>query len=134
MPKIPAPRKPAAPRRRASAGVPAAPSNRRREWRLSLPLSMVVRGKAAKTGAFEERTRLENISSTGAFFRLASPVALGDRVRMLIDLPAKLTDGRPLRLSLGGVAVRLERPGNGGKSGVAVNFSKSFKFLEAPRA
>ena len=51
--------------------------NRRREWRFDLPLEAFVEGSRADGNRFKEETRLENISSGGAFFTLDSGVVVG---------------------------------------------------------
>jgi len=55
---------------------------------------------------------------------------VGSRLNLVIDLPKEATEGRKLRLQLGGIAVRLEKPDKGSKrQGVAVRFSKKFRFV-----
>jgi hypothetical protein len=48
----------------------------------------------------------------------------------MIELPKNLTGGKKVRLNLGGITVRLEEPDKKGKrQGVAIRFSKDFKFV-----
>jgi len=118
----------------SSAEEPAA-ANRRREWRLDLPLPTVIEGKLPHGEKFQEQTQLENISSGGAYFTLESGVVVGSKLNIIIDLPDRLTEGRPVKLQLGGVTVRLEEIGRKGKKqGVAVRFHKDFKFVTEPKA
>lgn len=104
--------------------------NRRREWRFDLPLNTLVEGKLPDGKPFKEQTLLENISSGGAFFCLDSGVCVGSTLNLYIDLPEKLADGKPMRLRIGGVTVRLIKPPSKAKrQGVAVRFKDEFKVV-----
>ncbi|MBM3305236.1 MAG: PilZ domain-containing protein [Candidatus Aminicenantes bacterium] len=118
----------------AKKKTPALPEdleiNRRREWRFDLPLNTLVEGKLPDGKAFKEQTLLENISSGGAFFCLDSGVTVGSTLNLYIDLPEKLADGKPMRLRIGGVTVRLIKPPSKAKrQGVAVRFKDEFKVV-----
>jgi hypothetical protein len=120
------------PRVRKSPGklAPRVDVNRRREWRFKLPLNAMVEGRLPRGRRFKETAKLKNISSGGAYFCLDSGLVVGSKLNLVIDLPEEATEGRRLRLQLGGIAVRLEKPDNRGKKqGVAVRFSKKFRFL-----
>jgi len=111
--------------------IPSIQANRRREWRLELPLKTIIEGQLPHGEKFTETTTLKNISSTGAYFCLDSGVIVGSRLNLMIDLPESLTGGRKVKLILGGITVRLEEPDKKGKrQGVAIRFSKDFKFVE----
>lgn len=104
--------------------------NRRREWRLDLPLSAEIEGKLPYGKKFREATKLENISSGGAYFCMDSGVVVGSKLGLIIELPRKLTDGKKMRMRLGGITVRLEKPDKKTKKqGVAVRFHKDFKVI-----
>lgn len=106
--------------------------NRRREWRLDLPLKTTIEGKLPDGKKFQEKTVIENISSTGAYFTLDSGLMIGSKLNLLIDLPEKLGEGSKLKLRIGGVTVRLEKLVNKGKlQGVAVKFSDDFEIFPA---
>jgi c-di-GMP-binding flagellar brake protein YcgR len=108
--------------------------NRRREWRFDLPLGTLIEGSLADGNKFKEETRLENISSGGAYFCLDSGVVVGSKLNLMIELPDKLTDGKKMRLMIGGITVRLESPNaRTRKQGVAVRFSDDFKVSPAPK-
>jgi c-di-GMP-binding flagellar brake protein YcgR len=122
--------------KKAKAGVPAkkvvvpVDINRRREWRFEIPLTAVVEGKLPQGGPFKETAKLENISSGGAYFCLDSGVVVGSRVKLAIELPKELTEGRKVKLQVGGMTIRLEKPNTKRKKqGVAVRFSKEFRFV-----
>jgi c-di-GMP-binding flagellar brake protein YcgR len=104
--------------------------NRRREWRLDLPLAAEIEGQLPEGRRFKEETRLENISSTGAYFCLDSGVVVGSKLNLILELPKELTEGRKMRMRLGGITVRLEKPDRKTKKqGVAVRFNKDFRVI-----
>lgn len=104
--------------------------NRRREWRLDLPLAAEIEGKLPEGRNFKEQTRLENISSTGAYFCLDSGVVVGSKLNLVLELPKELTEGRKMKMRLGGITVRLEKPDKKTKKqGVAVRFSRDFRII-----
>ena len=104
--------------------------NRRREWRLDLPLTTQIEGKLPQGKKFKEETVLQNISSGGAYFCLDSGLVVGSKLNLVIELPKELTEGKKMKLSLGGITVRLERPDlKFKKQGVAVRFDKDFRFI-----
>ncbi|MBC7348375.1 MAG: PilZ domain-containing protein [Candidatus Aminicenantes bacterium] len=102
--------------------------NRRREWRFDLPLPAEIKGQLPQGKQFKEKTVVENISSTGAYFTLDSSLVVGSKVSLAIELPPELTEGQKIKLCLEGVTVRLEKKGaKGRKQGVAVRF-KDYRF------
>ncbi len=104
--------------------------NRRREWRLDLPLAAEIEGKLPEGRNFKEQTQLENISSTGAYFCLDSGVVVGSKLNLVLELPKELTEGRKMKMRLGGITVRLEKPDKKTKKqGVAVRFSRDFRII-----
>ncbi len=104
--------------------------DRRREWRFDLPLPAIVEGKLGEGKKFQEKTILENISSTGAYFGLDSGVTVGSKLNLVIEIPDELSPDKKIKLQLGGLAVRLEKPDKKGKKqGVALRFSKKFRFI-----
>jgi c-di-GMP-binding flagellar brake protein YcgR len=119
--------KKAAPKKKAKAIPEDLEINRRREWRFDFPLEAFVEGSLANGNKFKEDTRLENISSGGAYFSLDSGVVVGSKLNLYIELPEKLADGKRLKLRIGGITVRLEKPDKEAKlQGVAVRFSDDF--------
>ena len=104
--------------------------DRRREWRFDLPLPAIVEGKEGEGKQFQEKIILENISSTGAYFCLDAGVTVGSKMNLIIEVPSELSPEKKVKLQLGGLAVRLEKPDKKGKKqGVALRFSKKFKFV-----
>ena len=105
--------------------------DRRTEWRLELPLTATVEGKLPHGKTFKEETTLENISSTGAYFSLNSKITVGSKLNLLIELPSNLTEGKKLKLCLGGKTVRLQKIDKSEKKqGVALHFDEEFKSEE----
>lgn len=99
--------------------------NRRFELRLVLPLSVIIEGTQANGKNFSEKTFIENISSTGAYFRLQALVTVGTKLLLKIELPSSLSEGKKMNLRLPGQIIRLEKTGtNGNKQGVALNFNE----------
>jgi hypothetical protein len=104
--------------------------DRRTEWRLELPLSALVEGDLPQGKKFKEKITLENISSKGAYFCLDSGVTVGSKLHLVIDVPKELTEGKKVKLYLGGLTIRLEEPIKGGKKqGVALRFDEEFSFI-----
>lgn len=102
--------------------------NRRKEWRLELPLSAEVEGQLPQGKSFKEKTTLENISSEGAYFGLDSKITIDSKLSLLIELPSHLSEGKKIQLYLGGHAVRLEKLCKKQKNqGIALKFDKEFK-------
>jgi len=124
MTKKASPKKKAAPRKKAKVIPEDLEINRRREWRFDFPLDTLIEGSLADGAKFKEETHLENISSGGAYFTLDSGVVVGSKLNLYIELPEKLADGKKLRMRIGGITVRLEKPDKKTKrQGVAVRFS-----------
>jgi hypothetical protein len=74
----------------------------------NLPLPTVVEGRDASGRAFQEKTVLFYISHQGASFNLASPVALGSKLKLVIDLPPSLSDDQNLKLIINGRVALVE--------------------------
>jgi c-di-GMP-binding flagellar brake protein YcgR len=124
----------AAPKKKAKAIPKDLEINRRREWRFDLPLDTLIEGSLADGNTFKEETRLENISSGGAYFSLDSGVVVGSKLNLFIELPKKLADGKKMKLRIGGITVRLEKPDKKTKrQGVAVRFSDEFNVVPAKK-
>ena len=127
----PAPKKNSRGGKSGTISVPSA-INRRREWRFELPLAAVVEGALPQGKKFKESVLLENISSGCAYFCLDSGIVVGSKMKLSIDLPKELSEGKKIILKIGGVSVRLEKPDQKGKKlGVAVRFGKDFRFVQS---
>ena len=105
--------------------------NRRKEWRFDLPLPAMVEGELPAGDIFHDKPTLPNISSGGAYFTLDSGVTVGSKLNLIIDLPSNLTEGKKVRLRLGGLTVRLSKAsGPGKKQGIALCFDEDYLFLD----
>ena len=114
------------------AAHPIAEADRRREWRFELPLTAIVEGDLPQGDKFQERSKLENISSGGAHFCLDSGVVVGSKINLVIDLPKALTENNKVKLRIGGITVRLDKPDRKNKKqGVAIRFRKGFRFISS---
>ena len=121
--------------KKESLSAEASLHNRRREWRMDLPLQAVIEGRLPLGRRFREPTKLENISSGGAYFCLDSGIVVGSKLNLVIDLPKRMTKGKRVKLLVGGITVRLEDAGQAPKKqGVAVRFFKRYMFLPPIRA
>jgi hypothetical protein len=78
-----------------------------KEKGFKLPLSALVRGKSILGRFFTETTVISYISHHGASFRLKTPVALGRKLNLAIDLPPKL-GRKDLKLFIQGKVVFVE--------------------------
>jgi hypothetical protein len=102
--------------------------NRRLEYRLEIPLPAIIEWTHENGQRFSEKTMIENISSTGAYFGLDSLITVGTNLLLKIELPSSLTEGKKLKLSLKGQVVRLEKSkSKEKKQGVALYFDEEFK-------
>jgi c-di-GMP-binding flagellar brake protein YcgR len=135
MTKKPAAKKKGVPKKKTKPLPEDLEINRRREWRFDFPLEMLIEGSLADGAKFKEQTKLENISSGGAYFTMDSGVVVGSKLNLFIELPEKLADGKRLRMRVGGITVRLEKPDKKTKrQGVAVRFSDDmFKVVPAKK-
>jgi c-di-GMP-binding flagellar brake protein YcgR len=104
--------------------------NRRREWRLELPLPAKIEGKLPDGKKFQEDTTIENISARGVYFCLDSGVIIGSKLNLAIDLPSGLAGQKKLKLCIGGLTVRLEEKDKKDKrQGVALRFHKKYRVI-----
>lgn len=85
-----------------------------RGFKLSLPMN--VEGPDPNGTFFREETTLSFMSHQGALFPLASPVALGSRLKLAIALPPKLGDGRSLTLVVKGTIVDIDNADGEGRA------------------
>ena len=64
----------------------------------TFPLPMQVEGINARGQDFSEGTILTYINHQGSSFYLKNPVHIGTRLRLVIDLPEKLSEDKNLKL------------------------------------
>ena len=68
----------------------------------TFPLPMQVEGVNARGQDFSEGTILTYINHQGSSFYLKNPVHIGTRLRLVIDLPEKLSEDKNLKLVIKG--------------------------------
>ena len=84
---------------------------------------------ASEGSKFKEETILENISSGGAYFSLDSGITVGSKLNLVVEIPSKVTEGKKIKLRLGGLTVRLHQlDKEGKKQGIALSFDEDFQF------
>jgi len=105
--------------------------NRRREWRFEFPLPAKIEGKLPGGKKFAEKTKVENISSSGVYFCLDSGVVIGSKLNVVIDMPKELGGKKKkFKLCIGGLTVRLEElDTKEKKQGVALRFEKKYSII-----
>jgi len=74
----------------------------------TFPLSIRIQGLNARGQEFTEDTVLSHISHQGSTFALRNRVNLGERLRLVIDLPEKLSADKDLKLVIKGKVSRVE--------------------------
>lgn len=74
----------------------------------TFPLPTRVQGINARGQEFTEDTVLSSISHEGSTFFLKSRVNVGERLRLVIDLPEKLSAGSDLKLVIKGKVTQVE--------------------------
>ena len=80
----------------------------RKDQIFNLPLPTVVEGRNAAGRSFQEKTVLFYISHHGASFNLTNAIALGSKLKLIIDLPASLADDKDLKLVINGKVALVE--------------------------
>ena len=74
----------------------------------TFPLPTRVQGVNIRGQEFTEDTVLSSISHQGSTFFLKSRVNVGERLRLVIDLPEKLAAGSELKLVIKGKVTQVE--------------------------
>lgn len=82
------------------------------EHGFSIPLDTQIQGKDTQGEDFNEKTVLTYISHNGSSFWMANSVAEGSELKLIIDLPPKLSDDKNLKLIIKGRVVFVEASKN----------------------
>jgi hypothetical protein len=82
------------------------------EYGFSIPLNSQIHGKDTQGKDFDEKTVLTYISHNGSSFWMANSVAEGSELKLIIDLPPKLSDDKNLKLIIKGKIVFVEAAKN----------------------
>jgi len=102
-----------------------------KEHGFTFPLPTVVEGIDAAGASFQEETTLSYISHQRSTFPLRSGVALGTKLKLIIDLPKKLAEDKNLKLALKGKVVSIEM-GNRQVSKKTITIKFDSKYIIAP--
>lgn len=97
------------------------------EQGFKLPLATIVEGQDAQGRRFQEETKLSYISHQGASFLLKSPMTIGTKVKLIIDLPPKLSEDKDLKLAIHGKVVFVEAGDHGeGRQKISVRLESKY--------
>jgi len=97
------------------------------EHGFDMPLPTLVEGTDAAGTRFTEKTILSYISQNGSSFWLTTEVNMGSELRLTVDLPSKLADGKDLKLIIKGSVIFLEAPKNqNGRYRVSLKFENKY--------
>jgi hypothetical protein len=103
----------------------------RKDQIFNLPLPTVVEGRNAAGKAFQEKTVLFYISHHGASFNLFNTIALGSKLKLIIDLPPSLADDKSLKLVINGKVALVEaNHSHPSKQRVSLRFENKY-FIKA---
>lgn len=103
----------------------------RKDQIFNLPLPTVVEGKTATGISFQEKTVLFYISHHGATFNLSHSIALGSKLKLIIDLPPSLSDDKNLKLVINGKVALVEaNRSHASKQRVSLRFENKY-FIKA---
>jgi len=82
--------------------------SKRSEKGFKLPLPATIEGINKYGTAFKEKTTLSYISYQGCSFWLMNDVAIGNELKLNIDLPPSLSEGKNLKLKIKGKVAFIE--------------------------
>ena len=92
-----------------------------------LPLSASVEGKDPSGKTFREKTILSYISHQGSSFWLTYSVALGNELKLTIDLPPSISEGKNLKLIIKGKVAFVEAiDGENPKQRISLRFGNRY--------
>ena len=98
-----------------------------KEKGFNLSLPTLVKGKTATGDNFEEKTVLSYISHSGTSFWLANNVLIDSKLKLIIDLPPKLSEGKELKLIINGNVIFVESAKNqNAKQRVSLKFENKY--------
>lgn len=93
----------------------------------NLPLPTRVEGLDTEGNSFRENTSISYISHTGASFWLATPTAMGNELKLIIDLPPKLAEDQDLKLIIKGRVIFVESaPDKNPKQRISLKFENRY--------
>jgi hypothetical protein len=103
------------------------------EHGFKLALPMTVQGRDPSGRDFEEETVLDYMSHSRASFVLKNTVSRESQLRLIVDLPPKLSEDRDLKLIIRGRVAFLERHHEGDASR-RVSLALESRYVIKPKA
>ena len=88
--------------------VEDSPTSAGRDQGFTFPLPTQVEGLNARGKEFSEDTVLTYISHEGSTFYLKNPINIGLRLKLIIDLPEKLSQDKSLKMVIKGKVTHVE--------------------------
>lgn len=108
-----------------------APRAGKKERTFEMPLPAVVTGIDPSGNRFEERTDLHSISSEQASFWLRTPLPIGSKVLLSLDVPRTIILEKPLRLCLSGAVVFVRsEDGQGRKQLLSACLDRTYRLTQ----
>lgn len=102
-----------------------------KEKGFNLPLPTLVEGLDSSGITFQEKTVLSYISQSGSSFWINTEVPLGGELKLIVDLPPRLSDEKELKLIIKGRVIFMEAIKNE-KSGQRVSLKFDNKYIIEP--
>jgi len=98
----------------------------------TFPLPTQVEGTGSRGKPFAEDTVLSSISHQGSSFYLKTPVEVGARLKLMIDLPDRLAEDKALKLVIKGRVVKIDRREGALEQKITIKFDS--KYIIKPEA
>lgn len=98
----------------------------------NLPLSIAVEGEDESGHKFKEKSTLAYIGHQGSSFWIKTPILLGTELKLTIDLPPKLSEGKDLKLIIKGKVVAVDQKNNDG-SPLRITLRFGTKYIIQPK-
>ncbi|MBI4463260.1 MAG: PilZ domain-containing protein [Acidobacteria bacterium] len=105
-------------------------AERRRHHRYDLAMPLEV--KPSKKAAASIQTITRDISATGIYFDVTDGIEPGSEIRFELVLPSQLTHGESVHIRCRGKIIRVERPDEQGRMGVAATID-SYDFVKTEK-
>jgi len=105
------------------------------EHGFTFPLPTLVEGLDLAGASFQEETTLTYISHQRSTFPLKCEVTLGTRLKLIINLPKKLSEDKNLKLALKGKVVSIEMGSrHTAKKNITIKFETKYIIAPDPAA
>ena len=111
------------------AGNYPTPLNKYCERSFKLTLSASVQGTNAVGESFREQTRINSISAEKAVFFLKSPVTIGCRLTISLQIPTALILESAKNLLISGLVAQVRADDSKERQMIALRLNRNFKIL-----